>query len=152
VKRSAVIALSLLTAAVSGTAFFVSPYYAVREITNAARDRDFITLNEHVDYPAIRENLKDQVAAKVAAEVRRANGVSGAFELLESAAADAILDKIIDLTHCPRCWNKALFSHLAPVGRRREESRRAKRPQQSHQRRPQMPGTRLPTRRSAFAD
>jgi len=101
VKRSAVIALSILTAVISGVAYFVSPYYAVREITSAARDKDFITLNEHVDYPAVRENLKDQVAAKVAAEVRRTSGASGALEILESAAASAILDKVIDLVIRP---------------------------------------------------
>jgi Protein of unknown function (DUF2939) len=108
VKRSAVIALSILTTVVSGGAYFVSPYYAIHEITTAARDKDFITLNEHVDYPAVRENLKDQVAAKVAAEVRRTSGASAALEMLESAAASAILDKVIDLVIRPDSLSRLL--------------------------------------------
>ena len=126
-KRSAVIALSILTAVISGVAYFVSPYYAVREMTNAARDKDFITLNEHVDYPAVRENLKYQVAAKVAAEVRRASGASGALEILESAAASAVLDKVIDLVIRPDSMSTLLEEgSLQSSGSSHTKARRSK--------------------------
>ena len=76
--------------------YVASPYYAAQVIKSAARDGDFIALNEHVDYPAVRESLKDQFAAQIAEESRRSGEGNSASALVGTALAGMFIDRIID--------------------------------------------------------
>ncbi|MBV7539201.1 DUF2939 domain-containing protein [Duganella sp. sic0402] len=58
--------VALILLAVAGYWFF-SPYLTVYQLQTAARAGDAGAFNKHVDYPALRENLKQQLAA-IAAE------------------------------------------------------------------------------------
>lgn len=96
VKRSSVVAMSVLAAIVFGGTYFASPYYAAQVIQDAARNHDLIALNEHVDYPAVRDSLKDQFQTLLSDQIRRSGDSDTTLALLGSAAAAMFMDRIID--------------------------------------------------------
>jgi hypothetical protein len=46
-----------------GLTFYLLPYYTAFQIKEAIDEKDVKKLNNHVDYPALRENLKNQLNA-----------------------------------------------------------------------------------------
>lgn len=56
----------LIVIAIVGTAlaFVAAPFFAFRAVKAAARDGDGHTLSQLVDYPAVRQGLRPQVAAR----------------------------------------------------------------------------------------
>ena len=95
-KRSSIIAMLVLAALLFAGTYVASPYYAAQVIKSAARDGDFIALNEHVDYSAVRESLKDQFATQIAEENRRSGDGNSASALVGTALAGMFIDRIID--------------------------------------------------------
>ena len=41
-----------------GAGFYATPYLAVKDMQQAAKARDATTLNQFIDYPAVKERLK----------------------------------------------------------------------------------------------
>jgi hypothetical protein len=88
----AVIVAGLLVAA-----FLASPYLTAHRIGAAVRDGDEAALADLVDFPSVRQNLKDQMNA--AALARITQGSSGGQELLTGlglALAGMFIDKAVD--------------------------------------------------------
>lgn len=47
---------------------FASPYIAVNKLKTAAETRNAADLSEQIDFPALRQSVKDQLSARIAAE------------------------------------------------------------------------------------
>ncbi len=59
-------------------AAFISPFVAAQSLIRAARTGDEAGLERHVDFPAFRASLKDELNARAAVEIRqRADGDAG---------------------------------------------------------------------------
>ncbi|SAK63552.1 membrane protein [Caballeronia catudaia] len=62
-SRSVATALVVLILVAALGFVYASPYIALNRVKRAADARDAQTVNEYVDFPALRASLKDQVAA-----------------------------------------------------------------------------------------
>ena len=49
---------------------YASPYLALNRLKRAADERDAQTVSEYVDYPALRESLKDQIAGLLTRKIQ----------------------------------------------------------------------------------
>jgi hypothetical protein len=80
--------------AVLWAAYFVWPYLAVRSMVQAVRTHDIAALNQHINYPALRHSLTDQVfRAYLRLTGREAR--LGPFRELAIAASSSIADPIV---------------------------------------------------------
>ena len=68
-----------------------SPHLTMRGLRDAVRDHDVAAINEHVDYPALRANVKARIAAKTAAEI-----ASGRQNPFGAAIANALVGPMVD--------------------------------------------------------
>tara|TARA_B100000749_G_C18393977_1_gene451587 strand:+ start:61 stop:819 length:759 start_codon:yes stop_codon:yes gene_type:complete len=77
-----------------------SPFLVVHSIQSAVERRDADALSSHVDYPAFRQNMKDQVNARIMADV--ATELEGnAFAAFGAAIASKLVDSVVDAVVTP---------------------------------------------------
>ncbi|RPF71967.1 DUF2939 domain-containing protein [Aurantiacibacter spongiae] len=88
----AVIAVSL--ALVAGW-YWASPYFALRDLRDAARSGDVAALEERVDFPALRENFKRDLRARMASEMAAPEDGEG-LGVFGAALGMAMIDPMID--------------------------------------------------------
>lgn len=74
---------------------YASPYLALNNIKNAAKARDAEELSSYIDFPSVKQGVKDQVKAKFATEMLT-GGDQGGFEALGSMFATAMIDQLVD--------------------------------------------------------
>lgn len=74
-----------------------SPYLTLWRITQAADARDVQALSAYVDWPALRESLKAQAAARIAAEMDKGkdNPLAGIGRALAAGAAEKMIDALV---------------------------------------------------------
>lgn len=66
-----IVAGTLLALLALGGLVFASPYLAVRGMRQAAEAQDAAKLSEYVDFPALRQSLKDTFNARLTEELRK---------------------------------------------------------------------------------
>ena len=93
-KKWIVAALAALLVAAS-TWYMVSPSWAMRGLKEAALSGDKYELRERVDFPAVRESLKSQFRAIMAAEMAKQKD-DNPFAAIGMALASAVVDPMID--------------------------------------------------------
>ncbi len=79
--------------------WYFSPYLAIHEINVAVRAQNFDALNEHVDYPRLRESLKDQLSAQLATRLAQKDAstdTGSGFKGLGVAIVASIVDRMVD--------------------------------------------------------
>jgi hypothetical protein len=72
-----------------------SPHLALQGLASAAEARDAERFNARVDYPALRESLKGQLAARVTGSIDTA-GRDNPFEALGSLLGLALVNQAVD--------------------------------------------------------
>lgn len=90
--------LSLLV--LMGGYFFASPYIAVYQIRQAAKDRDADALEQHIDFPSVRESVKAQINVKVM-ESAKTELADNPFAALGVAFAGAMVDGMVNAMVTP---------------------------------------------------
>ncbi|MBV7259180.1 DUF2939 domain-containing protein [Erythrobacter crassostreae] len=84
---------AIVIAAVVGW-YFASPGLAMMQLRDAAQSGDEVQLEESIDFPRLRDGLKADLKARMAAEVVTSDNVG--MEALGSALGLAMIDPIID--------------------------------------------------------
>lgn len=74
---------------------YASPYLALNSIKNAAQARDAEKLSSYIDFPSVKQGVKEQIKAKVATEMV-VSGNNDGFETLGSMFATAMIDPLVD--------------------------------------------------------
>ena len=83
-------------------AFLAWPYLTAHRIKVAVRDGDTAALADLVDFPRVRQGLKDQLTAAAFAKITRASGDgTGMLEGLGLALAGAFIDNAVDALVTP---------------------------------------------------
>ncbi len=72
-----------------------SPYYTLYQIKSAIDDRNAQALNEHVDYPALRESIKGELNAQMMAKVKEEGGPNAAASVMGMAFASGMIDTML---------------------------------------------------------
>jgi len=100
-RKGWIIAIGV-AAAVFVLAYGASPYVAVRGFVDAAKKGDAARLGASVDFPAVRADLKPQLAAAVTTRVERDPEMRGnPFAGLGRMLMPSILDRMIDSVVTP---------------------------------------------------
>ena len=99
-RRPAPARLAAVVLAMAGAVaayWYFSPYLVIRTLQVAAQERDFETLNRHVDYPRLREHLKVQLQEATAQRTRRwgDHPLAGLAGSMASAAVGAMVELFV---------------------------------------------------------
>lgn len=74
---------------------YASPYLVLNNIKNAAEQGDADKLSVYIDFPSVKQSMKDQVKAVMVKELASSKEQDG-FEALGTILATAMIDPIID--------------------------------------------------------
>jgi hypothetical protein len=91
---------------------YASPYIALDRLKRAADARDAQTVSEYVDYPALRESLKEQVAGLL---TRRLHASGNPFAALGAMIGVALIGPMVDAYATPE-GVAALLNGMPPRG------------------------------------
>ena len=94
-----IMAVVLVILIAAGAWWYFSPIWTLQSMRNAAKDHDTARLSEHVDYPALRENLKASLPRYVASQAAKiSDNAAGKFG---AVIAGAVLRPVIEATISP---------------------------------------------------
>ena len=74
---------------------YASPYLVLNNIKNAAEQGDADKLSGYIDFPSVKQSMKDQVKAVMVKELASSKGQDG-FEALGTMLGAAMIDPLID--------------------------------------------------------
>jgi archaellin len=75
--KKAIVGIAILIAAVIAYVA-VGPFITLRQIKSALQSQDTERLSENIDFPTLRQNLKEQLSAFIVKETARALSLPGA--------------------------------------------------------------------------
>lgn len=117
-KRNVLIGSAVISVIVLLILFVVTPAMAVQGIIGAARAGDAEALATRVDFPALRESLKDELNARMRAEVRdRLRGEDPGLAALGMMLAPSLMDSAVDVFVTPDAVAAMVSSARAPGGK-----------------------------------
>ena len=109
--RAAALAAVLGAAVVAGY-WYWSPHLALRTMRAAAQSGDADTLNQHVDYPRLRESLKGQFGAQMAEKLATPDATESssarAGAALGAMLGAVMVDRMIDTLVRPETIMRAI--------------------------------------------
>jgi len=79
---------------------YASPYLVLNSIKNAAQQGDADKLSGYIDFPSVKQSMKDQVKAAMVEELAASDEQDG-FEALGTMLAAAMIDPLIDVLVTP---------------------------------------------------
>lgn len=72
------------------------PYIAVYQIRDAVKNHDSTALSEYIDFPSVRQSLKDQLNAMLMGKMQSDDTKSNPFAALGMAFAAPLVDKMVE--------------------------------------------------------
>lgn len=96
--RKLILGAAVLALLLAATWAVASPWIAMDGLRDAAREADRGSLEESIDFPALRASLKQQMREQIAQEAAKrgeANPMQGAGALLASGFLDGVVDSVI---------------------------------------------------------
>ena len=104
----------LLLLLVLGVAYAASPFYAFRQLKEAALTGDKDQLNALVDFPAVKDDLKRQVDSGAVKLAREASGVGYPIAMVLGRLGSAFGDRVIDRLVTPEAISAMVRSGQVP--------------------------------------
>lgn len=105
--KIAAVAAALIIVASSALWYFESPAWTLKGMKDAAQSHDADALNAYVDYPTLRESLKQELTARMMAEARKDKSGLGALGM---AVGSAVMGPMIDGLVTPAGMRAALLA------------------------------------------
>lgn len=103
-----------------GAVTYASPYYTLHQMKTALAARDAAALAEHVDFPALRENIKQQINGAMADGIQATAGADNPFAAMGQALVSSMTNKMVDAMVSPAgvvaLVNKSVVSSDEKVG------------------------------------
>ena len=88
------VAVAALVVAAGGW-WFASPWWTLRTMRAAAAAHDEKALSRHVDYPALRDDMKDEVMKQVTTDGLGAKGLGSIGAQVATALAGPLIDAVV---------------------------------------------------------
>ena len=95
-----VFAIALLVAILAAASYF-SPHATVSQMRNAIEKRDYDTFSHYVDYPALRESFRGQMAAALQEMAQDDPDHSGALGALTRGIVTSLVAPMLDVMITP---------------------------------------------------
>jgi hypothetical protein len=105
--KIAAVAAVLIIIASSTLWYFESPVWTLKGMKDAAQSRDADALNAYIDYPALRESLKAELAARMRSEAQKDKSDFGSFA---RALGAATLGPLVNILVSPDGMRAALLA------------------------------------------
>lgn len=84
-----------------GTWFYFSPYLTVYGMQQAAERKDATELSKHVNFPALKDNVKSTLKAQVVKEVTKQGQQGNPFALLGLGLAESYINSVVNTMVSP---------------------------------------------------
>ncbi|QER38334.1 DUF2939 domain-containing protein [Acinetobacter suaedae] len=81
---------------------FASPYLTIYQIRQAIEQEDSAALASHIDFPSVRQSLKDQVNAQMLQDMPQAPSSERGLAAFGAILASSMLDKVVDVMVSPQ--------------------------------------------------
>jgi hypothetical protein len=114
-KKPVAIAVAAIVVVTALGFSYASPYLALNRLKQAADARDAVTLNEYVDYPALRVSLKQQVGEMLQRRIQ-AQHSSNPLLMLGAVIGAALIGPLVDAYATPE-GVAALLNGMPPTGK-----------------------------------
>lgn len=75
---------------------YASPYLALRSIAKAVENKDTATVSEHVDFPALREDLKGKLLLRMQGELNKPEMAGNPFAGLGQMLAMGMVNQMVE--------------------------------------------------------
>lgn len=95
------IVVAAIAVAVVAGAVYASPYWAVHQMRQAIIEKDAPKFSEHVDFPALRENLKAQFMANVAEKMNSEEVKDNPFSAFGQMMAVGFVNQMVETMITP---------------------------------------------------
>ena len=92
--------LGIVLAVLLAIGFYALPYVTVAQMQRAASANDGEALSEHIDFPSVRQSLKDQLNAMFA-DAAADHAEKNPFGILGAAVGGLLVDKMVDVYVTP---------------------------------------------------
>ena len=128
-KRYILAGMVVLLLAFGAGWYFVSPWWTVREMVEAAKTGDADGLAANVNFPALKADLKAELDARLSVEARRDRSPQAQFGI---ALARSRMDKVVDAFISPGALAatfKTLDENAPPPSRAAPSAKELARPQ-----------------------
>src|SRR5215469_12736545 len=96
-KSKSLVAVVLVLLLGVAAYWYWSPFLALRQLQTAARNGDAEEFNRHVDYPRLRESLKDQFSALVAQKLGAQKDSGNPLAALGSMIGLGLVNQLVDV-------------------------------------------------------
>jgi hypothetical protein len=111
-STTAKLAIGSAILAVAGVValYAVSPWIAVHNMRAAAKSGDHRTLSDYIDYPALRESIRGQIATMMNASMDKPEMRDNPFAGLGRALATGLINQMVDSMVTPQALANAMTS------------------------------------------
>jgi hypothetical protein len=99
--------------------FYMTPYFALQRLQHAAQAGDTEAMRDLVDFPSVRQSIKDEARHAVSSELG-GRSRSGALGSLGGLLAGAVVDRVVDVAVQPE-GIAAMTRGVRPGARRHGE-------------------------------
>jgi hypothetical protein len=115
-KRKLWLILGILVVVAAAGLYLASPLMAFRSLAEAAETGDEAGLERMVDFPAVRESLKDQLNARLIGALRKDPALSeGPFGQLGALLGPSIVDQVVNVALTPQGVAAMVRTGRAPL-------------------------------------
>jgi hypothetical protein len=91
----------ILPVAIAVILFYFSPYIAVYRMKKAADSEDPFTMSEYVNFPAVKESLREYYRYKRAQKISKTRDDKNSYSSLKSSFEAAVVNSMIDAVVTP---------------------------------------------------
>jgi len=94
-KRYGIALAALFVLLALGAYVVLAPYLTLLKLKNGVEERDADKVSECIDYPALRQNLKEQVERAIRARVGADNPLAALAAGVALTVADGLVDRLV---------------------------------------------------------
>jgi hypothetical protein len=111
-RSKAKLLLAIIALIAFGIWFYATPYLTVSNMTSAAESGDTVKLSSHVNFPALKDNLKGLLNAKLAPEAEKQEAAP--LTSLGTALASTLIGPMVDTLVTPESLAMIIKGHKLP--------------------------------------
>lgn len=106
-----------LTAILIAGYVVASPFITVYQMKSAAEKNDIEALSEHIEFPSLRQSIKDQVNSMLVEKLANDKNLKGnAFAELAMVFAGSVVDRAVDVYVTPNGISKIMTGEKVSLG------------------------------------